>query len=195
MELKNILAKNLLELRKSKSLTQLELADKLNYSDKSVSKWEHGDAMPDVEVLAKIAKFYNVTVDYLISEHNQNDQDITLLDEKSQRRLRGKKLIITLLSISALWTITTIIYVQTLIWSKLNLWMLFIWSVPISFVLLLIFNAIWGRHRFSVFLSSFLVWTIIASLYLQFLQYNIWVLFFIGIPIQISLILSLKLRN
>ena len=195
MELKNILAKNLLELRKSKSLTQLELADKLNYSDKSVSKWEHGDAMPDVEVLAKIADFYNVTVDYLISEHNQHDQDITLLDEKSQRRLSGKKLVITLLSISALWTITTIIYVQTLIWSKLNLWMLFIWSVPASFVLLLIFNAIWGRHRFSVFLSSFLVWTIIASLYLQFLQYNIWVLFFIGIPIQISLILSLKLRN
>ena len=65
-EIKDILAKNLLELRKAASLTQLELAEKLNYSDKSVSKWEHGDAVPDIEVIASIANFYSVSVDYLI---------------------------------------------------------------------------------------------------------------------------------
>ena len=54
-ELKDIIAHNLVAYRKAAGLTQAEIADKLNYSDKAVSKWERGEGMPDVAVLKTLA--------------------------------------------------------------------------------------------------------------------------------------------
>lgn len=188
-EIKDILAKNLLELRKAASLTQLELAEKLNYSDKSVSKWEHGDAVPDIEVIASIANFYSVSVDYLITEHKEGE----ISPAEQQRKFDSNKLVITLLSVSAVWIVSTIVYVQLLLWAKINYWQAFVWSVPASCIVMIVFNAIWGRRRFSAVLVSVLVWSIITGLYLQTLKYNMWVLYFIGIPLQISVILWSRL--
>lgn len=192
-ELKEIMAKNLLELRKAASLTQMELAEKLHYSDKSVSKWEHGDAVPDIEVIARIAAFYGVTVDYLISEHAAEDE----VPESVQtaRRLRGNKLIITMLAVSAVWIISTILYTQLLMWAHINYWMAFVWSVPVSAVVLVVFNAIWGRKRFSTVLISVLLWSILVGLYLELLKYNIWPIFIIGVPIQIAFIIASRLKK
>lgn len=187
------MAKNLLELRKAASLTQMELADKLNYSDKSVSKWEHGDAVPDIEVIARIAEFYGVTVDYLISEHNDDEE--TLEAAQKVRTLRGNKLVITMLAVSAVWIISTIVYTQLLIWARINYWMAFVWSVPVSVLVLTIFNAIWGRKRFSMTLLSVMVWSILLGVYLELLKYNIWPMFIIGIPIQISFIIASRLKK
>ena len=50
-----IVSKNLSDLRKRNGLTQAELAEKLNYSDKAVSKWEKGESLPGVEVLYKLS--------------------------------------------------------------------------------------------------------------------------------------------
>ena len=63
-----IIAKNLSELRKKNRLTQLELAEKLNYSDKAVSKWEQGESLPGIEVLCKLSKLYGVSLDYIVGE-------------------------------------------------------------------------------------------------------------------------------
>lgn len=194
--IKDILAENLRALRKTAGLTQLELAEKLNYSDKSVSKWEHGDAVPDVEVLAGIAAFYGVTVDWLITQHAQ-DEAPPAASQKTERQLKGNRLIIALLAVSAVWIISTVIYVQLLIAVHVNYWCAFVWSVPASTVVLIVFNAIWGKHRFSPVLISTLVWTLLAALYLQILVcgYNVWVLFFIGVPLQISVVLSAGLKR
>ncbi len=54
--LKKNIAKNLSSLRKSAGLTQAELGEKLTYSDKSISKWERGDGLPDLLVLDKLAE-------------------------------------------------------------------------------------------------------------------------------------------
>ena len=59
--LKKNIAKNLSSLRKSAGLTQAELGEKLTYSDKSISKWERGDGLPDLLVLDKLAELYGVT--------------------------------------------------------------------------------------------------------------------------------------
>ena len=72
-EIKDILAKNLVKLRQTKKLTQSELAKQLNYSDKSISKWEHGDAVPPIDVLKEIADFYNVSLDFLVTEKIDED--------------------------------------------------------------------------------------------------------------------------
>lgn len=55
--IKEVLIENLISLRKEHKLTQLELAEKIGYSDKAVSRWEHGEVLPDVETLDKIAEF------------------------------------------------------------------------------------------------------------------------------------------
>ena len=66
---KMIVAKNLIELRKRKNFTQGELAEMLNYSDKTISKWENGDSLPDISVLASLAEIYGITLDDLIHEN------------------------------------------------------------------------------------------------------------------------------
>lgn len=192
MEMKDILARNLLALRKARSLTQLELAEELNYSDKSVSKWEHGDAVPDIEVLARVAEFYGVTVDYLICEHAEGEQ---VVPERSESRLKSSRLLITLLAASVVWLVATLLYVVLLICVKINFWNAFVWAVPASCIVLIVFNAIWGRRKFSAVLTSVLVWSLIAGVYLQTLKYNMWALFFIGIPLQISVILWARLKS
>ena len=68
-EIKSNFSENLIKLRKSKSLTQLQLAEKLNYSDKAISKWEVGAVLPDVETLTHIADFFGLTVNDLIWEN------------------------------------------------------------------------------------------------------------------------------
>ena len=65
-DIKSIVAKNIAELRQSNNMTQLELAEKINNSDKAISKWERAESSPDISVLVDIAAVFGVTVDYLI---------------------------------------------------------------------------------------------------------------------------------
>ena len=64
--LRKTVAKNIAQYRKAHHDTQLDLATKLNYSDKSVSKWERGESLPDVYILSQIAELYGVSVDFLL---------------------------------------------------------------------------------------------------------------------------------
>ena len=70
-DLREIVAKNICELRREANMTQLMLAEKLNYSDKAVSKWERGESVPDVFMLKTIADLFGVTVDYLLTDDHR----------------------------------------------------------------------------------------------------------------------------
>ncbi len=189
-ELKEIIGNNISLLRKQNDMTQQELADELAYSDKSVSKWERGEASPDVEVLVKLSKLFQISVDSLLSENvidNQGKDNI-----KRQGQIKANKIIITCLSISAIWLIATVLFITgKFLDNKLN-WPIFIWAIPLSCVLLLIFNCIWGKKTWICFLVSLIVWSLIACFNLQFLLntgYNIWYIYFLGIPLQVAAIL------
>ena len=65
-ELKLVSASNIIRLRTQAGMTQVELGAKLNYSDKTVSKWERGEAIPDAYVLTRLADLFGVSVDYLL---------------------------------------------------------------------------------------------------------------------------------
>lgn len=188
-EIKNNLSKNIIKLRKEKKLTQLELANALNYSDKSVSKWENGDTIPDIEVIKRLADFFNVSVDSLIG----NPESLTQ-KQADTTNLPKNKLIITLLSIICVWIVSTLIFVMLKIFLKTDYWLCFIWAIPVSFIVLIVFNGIWGKRKFSIFITSGLMWTIILSIYLQLLKFNLWVLFLIGIPLEIGIILWSRLN-
>ena len=167
MELKNIIAKNIAELRKANGLTQLSLAEKLNYSDKAVSKWESGASIPDVIVLKEIADLFGVTVDDLLRE-NCKMRNIPA----SNKRIHT---IITLLSVMLVWLIGTLIFVSLGIAGiSGDLWLSFIWPIPVSFIVLLVFNSIWGKRRLNYLIITFLMWTLLAAIYLSALRFNPW---------------------
>ena len=106
---KEILSQNLISLRKSRKLTQLELAEKLNYSDKTISKWENGDAVPDLETLVAIAKFYGVTLDALI---NEEAKALTQENVRENRQINRNKLVITLLATTGVWLLAILLFIN-----------------------------------------------------------------------------------
>ncbi len=195
-DLKKIIAKNIIDLRKRDSMTQAELAERLNYSDKAVSKWERGESVPDVAVLKNIADIFAVRIDYLVTaEHNDPSMELPRI---SRRRARNHKLILGM-CIMLVWLIATFIFVllQSILPSATRQWMAFVFAVPVTFVVWLVFNSIWFDPKRNFFIISALVWSVLGVIYLSlllFASYNAWLLFFIGIPAQIIVILWSGIR-
>ncbi len=187
-DLKETVAEKLVYLRKENKMTQAELAEKLNYSDKSVSKWERGEALPDVEVLVKIGKLFDVSLDYLVSD------DETKISTPAKSR-RYNHLIISSLAALTVWVIATLIFVLCQMAVKVSPWTVFVWAVPASAIVAIVFNGIWGKHWVTFLLCSILVWSIILSCYLQFLSYNLWQMFIVGVPAQVVIILWSRLKR
>ena len=187
-ELKKIVGKNLTLLRKEKKMTQLEIAELFNYSDKAVSKWENGDTLPDLETLYKLATFYGVTIDYLTKDSKSY--------EKDKYRLRTpNKISITCLLVSLVWMLATIIYVWLLLFNNINYWQTFVWAVPVSCVVLFTINHIWGKRIYIFYISTIFIWSLITSCYLSFLSFNPWPLFILGIPAQVCLVLWVGIKD
>lgn len=183
--IKEIIAENLTALRLQKNYTQSELAEKLNYTDKSVSKWEHGETTPPIEVLKSLADIYGVTVDYLITESGEYSFDKLYSSKKNQ----PNKIWITLLAVSLIWLIATISFVYAFILYQISLWQAFVIAVPLSSIVLLVFNGIWGKRKFIFIITSVLVWSVLASIFVCTLSFTPWPIFILGIPLQIAIIL------
>lgn len=195
MELNEIISHNIIELRKQNKLTQMELAEKLNFSNKSISKWESGEAIPSVEVLQQLANLFHVTIDYFVNiTHSEKD---IKQEEKPKHTTRYiyNRVTISLLCISVVWIVATYMFV---IAPKLfsPTYLPFLYSLPISFLMAVVFNSIWGKMEHTFWYLSFANWTLLASLFLTIPNY-FWQIFFLGIPIQIVIILfaNLFLKN
>ncbi|MBR5273235.1 MAG: helix-turn-helix transcriptional regulator [Clostridia bacterium] len=196
-DIKLVIAQNIIELRKANKMTQAELAEKLSYSDKAVSKWERGESVPDVSVLKEIADLFSVTVDYLLNEeHGEADMPLVAFTPI----VKKNRLMITLLSTALVWLIATVLYVFFEgIPNNLSCeWMTFVYSVPVSFIVLLVFNNIWGKKRRNYLIISLLVWSVLAAIYLSLLMFdsnNFYLVFIIGIPAQIIILLWSGMRK
>ncbi len=194
-DIKVVIASNIAELRKAHKLTQLELAEKLNYSDKAISKWERGEAIPDVMVLKEIADLFGVTLDYLVnSEHDEEDK----MPRLSVRKFRNRSLI-TGMGVLLVWLVATLAFVTSDIVTTNNVrvhWLAFVWAVPISFVVWLVFNSIWFKQHRNFLIVSLLVWTGLAAIFVTFLPFgrNIWQIFILGAPTQIIILMWSNLR-
>ncbi len=192
-EVRKIIGKNISILRKNKKLTQLELAEALNYSDKAISKWECGDSLPDIEILVEVAQFFGVSLDYLVTaEHDKSQENMI----KQPKRYTHNKIMITCLGVIAVWMIATILYICL---DRVGLanyaWTPFIHAIPASFIVLLVFNCVWGKKTLRFVYISLLAWTLLLSIYIIFLSYNFWMIFIIGIPVQIAILLWSQIRK
>ena len=189
-ELRKIVGNNLAELRKRKGLTQLELAEKFNYTDRAVSKWENGDTLPDLEVLYQLCEFYGVTLDYLTHEDNA----MFVKDDREELSFVNKVSIVCL-SISFVWILATAIFVISLLRHTTPLWQAFVWAVPVSALFMTFFNRRFFHRRITfVILWSVFTWSLIASVYLTLINLQIWPIWFIGIPVQATLFFWLNIK-
>ena len=183
--IREIIGENLASLRKEAKLTQLELAEKFNYSDKAVSKWEKGDTIPDIETLYNLCQFYGVTIDYLTHQGSLNDKKEYVLKKSSDFR---KKILITLLLLMIIWMIATIAFVYTSIGLHQGYWQSFIWAVPTSCLLVLRVNRrMFRSSALSLICESIGIWSLLASFYFSFSIWSLWPIFLLGIPLQAAL--------
>lgn len=174
------LAKNLIYYRTKAGLTQLELAQKLNYSDKSISKWERAEGVPDIFVLKELSVLFGVPVDVLISKRRKR---LGFLYNRS---------IYSYFYASIIWLIASILYVVIYNVDKsIPAWSVFLYAIPLSSLILLTFNVIW-KKKFRVFIyTTITIWS--AALSLEYLISGLssyWVIY-LAIPIFIFTMFSL----
>ena len=189
--LEQIVAANLTELRKAQKWTQAELAEKINYSDKSVSKWERGDGMPDLKVLVQLAELFGVTLDFFVTENAAQEKK----KFQAPKQGLGFRVIVELLAVSIVFLIATVAYVAVATYKGEFRWMYFIWALPISSFLLMTFNARWRFRICAIVFRSIFCWTLLTAVYLQMLQYNIWMIFLIGVPAQAAILLWAQIKQ
>ena len=185
MDLKHIIVKNIAELRREHSLTQAGLAEALHYSDKAVSKWERGESVPDIVVLKEIADMFEVTVDYLLAEEHTSESE----PKRRMRRRFQNRGFITGISIMLVWLVATVAFVliQLAAPTMQHHWLAFVWAIPVSGIVWLVFNSIWFNVRRNFLIVSLLMWAIVAAIYVTclILVDNWWALFLMGIPAQV----------
>ena len=190
-DFKKIVAENMTKLRTSRGLTQAQLGEQLNYSDKSVSKWERGESLPDVYVLKQLADLYGVTVDYLLTDHEGAEVAPPPAEEKPRRYSRR---FITLTVLAGIWALAVLIFV--ILWiTGTVFWLIFVYAIPVTMITMLVLNSVWGTRENNLYIISALMWGTICSIYLTFLDQNWWQLFLIGLPAQLIIILAFSIKN
>ena len=139
-QLKTNIARNIATLRKKKGLTQTELAEKLSYSDKSVSKWERAEGIPDALVLTNMAELFGVTLNELVADELPAENIPT---EQHPHR-RKVKIIVPIIAAILPLLLGTIAYTVLSILFPLNtrLWLIFVYAAAVSAIILIVFGHI-----------------------------------------------------
>ncbi len=195
-DIKTTVANNLIALRKSKGLTQADVANALNYSDKSVSKWEHADSLPDISILSALADMYGVTLDYLT--HEDAEERLSYMNEKKKPD-RERQLTIEVLTVTIVFLCATILFVYGYCFASVptqDFWIAYLWAIPISALFLWNYNRKWHKNKLqSTILLSILLWSLLLCIYLQFGNYKLWLIFILGVPMEIIIVLSSNLTK
>lgn len=192
-DIKSIVAKNISQLRQEKGMTQIELAEKLNYSDKAVSKWERGESLPDIGTLVEVAKLFGVTLDYLVKEEHKEK-----VFKGPRKRKYNKSLILGISLILVLFIALSVFVIISVIAEKYYMyqWLVFVYAVPVSMIVWLVMSTVWFRSKYNYIAISLLMWSSIISIHLSCLPFgrNTWLLYLLGIPGQVAIIMWSKIK-
>lgn len=183
---KETVAKNLAAYRKLNNLTQLELAEKLNYSDKSISKWERGDGLPDLFVLKTIADFYGVTLNDLVADE----------PPKKIRNPKRQHIIVPLLSASIAWLVAVVVF---MVLSMLPIEiadksLVFLYALPVTFIILTVYSSLWWNQILQFFTISGIIWTVALCVFATINLSGIYLIWLVGAVLQVMEILWFILK-
>ena len=203
-KLKQRIGSNIASYRKNAGLTQAGLAEKLNYSDKAVSKWERGESIPDVLTLMHLADLFSITVNDLICDPNELpgnpgklEKAMTQVSEKALKRKANKNVILALSS-TLVWFVALLAFVILSSFDFLEKYscLLFFFAVPANAIVLLSLRSAWHDFRWNKALITIIVWGFIVAIHATLLivfRYNFWKLYLLGIPGQIAIYLWFRM--
>lgn len=201
-KLRRQIGANIAAYRRRQGLTQAGLAEKLNYSDKAVSKWERGESVPDVVTLVSISEQLNVTVNELLEDPNELPADTGRVEKTMERvvqrtlKRKANKNIILGLSSILVWFVATLLFV---VLSSVEIdfsWLAFLYAVPANCIVMLSLRSAWKDFRWNRALISGVMWGSLTCLYVTLLilgHINIWKIFLLGVPGQIAILLWFKM--
>ena len=164
MNLRAVIAENLGYYRRQKGLTQAALAEKLNYSDKSVSKWERGDGLPDVMVLMRLAEYYEITLNDLVMPRTEEsapvEEELPVQVKKPRASMRTRILVPTL-SIGLVWLIAMVVlFFLKVIYPAISAeGLVFLYGIPASFIVATVFANIWWNQIARFVCVSGIIWS------------------------------------
>ena len=201
-KLKIQLGANIAAFRKRSGMTQAALAERINFSDKAVSKWERGESIPDVLTLTALAQLFEITVDDLLKDHNALPENVGKVEqvmgsvvEKTLKRKADKRIIAQLSSI-LVWFVALLIFLVCASFDIPISWISFFFAFPITCVVLLVLRSAWRDFRSNKWLISGIMWGFLLSIYMSifiFADKNMWMLFLLGIPGQIAIFLWFRM--
>lgn len=201
-KLKYLIGKNIAAHRKRCGLIQAGLADKLNYSDKAVSKWERGESVPDVLTLVQLAEQFGITVNDLLTDPDALPEETGAVQqamgkvvEKTLKRKANKNIILGLSSL-LVWFVALLVYVILSSVGVPNSWLSFFYAVPVDAIVMLSLRSAWHDFRWNRILISTIVWGCLLSIYMTFLvllHANVWRIFLLGIPGQVAILLWFRM--
>ena len=201
-KLKKQIGANIAFYRKLEGLTQAGLAEKLNYSDKAVSKWERGESAPDVLTLVQLAELYKVTVNDMLTDLDALPEETGAVQrvmekavEKTLKRKADKKIILGLSNL-LVWFVALLIFVIVSSLDVPKSWIAFFYALPADAIVMLSLLSAWKDYRWNKLLISLLAWGSLLSLYvtgLIFFNLNLWRIFLLGVPGQAAIFLWFRM--
>ena len=190
-ELKLVTASNIIKLRTGAGMTQAELGALLNYSDKTISKWERGEAIPDAYVLTQMAEIFGVTVDALLSSHDKWEPapDPNEVPERSY----SVNMIIAV-AVLGVWTLALTAFVA--LWlAGIIRWQIFVVALPVSILTYLVLICVFGKRRHLQYVIGLFVFSLFVAVYLLFLHSNPWQIFLICALAEVLVFLSCNIKK
>ncbi len=187
-DLKVIVAVNISRLRKDAGFTQAELAERINYSDKSVSKWERAEALPDLSVTKQIANLFGVSVDFLLTSHDEWNV------RPPEPSYSYDSDIITLIAMVGIFALALLIFL-VFFFIGTAIWEIFAYATGAALVTLLVLNNVWNKRKYNLLIISSIVFWAFAIIYLLFLQSNLWQLVFLLVLAEVIVFLSFKIKK
>ncbi len=191
-ETRLVLASNIIKLRQKAGMTQVELGERLNYSDKTISKWERADALPDVLVLKQLGELFHVSLDDLLTAHDRWERPQS--EEVKGFLHKYSATAITLVSIAGIWTVAILIFAILWILGSIEP-SIFMYSVPASLTTYLVLHSLWRGGKYNAYIVGALVVSIISAVYVALIRYHMWQLFLIVIPAEIVVFLSFRIKK
>lgn len=224
-DLKLTIASNITKLRTEAGMTQSELGAKLNYSDKSISKWERAESLPDANVLKQLGEIFGVSMDYLFgtlmseeeksTEQNAAEENAeceaaessceTVIPEQ-ENAARGERTTgeprfnlkaVEAIAVCGIATFALFLFILFWIMSNAFFWIFFIAALPIQALALLVLNSVWNRGKGNIIIIGAFILSVFILTYVSLLLFgvNAWPMFILLVPTGLILFLVTKIRK
>ena len=212
-ELKLRVGSNIARLRRERGLTQAELAERINYSDKAVSKWERAESLPDVLTLLNLAEQLGTDLNTLTGCAPEIPEPEPMPEPAPEpepepvpepepavktlsRRYTADKTVIQKLSSILVWVVALFLYMVLDAFGVKNLWLLFVVAVPVNAIVLLSLRSAWKLYGWNRILISIIMWGFLLTIYLLLLvvgKVNVWKILPMGLLGQAAILLWFKM--